>query len=95
MIARGATSAVSEGLRIPGIKHEPTQAVVRVSKATLLLLAGCGKRVPPWGTVTGVVTQEGKPLPTTLIMFSNREAGVEIVTVTDARWQVPQWTPPR
>ena len=50
----------------------------------LLLLAGCGKRVPPWGTVTGVVTQEGKPLPTTLIMFSNREAGVEIVTVTNA-----------
>jgi hypothetical protein len=49
----------------------------------LVVLAGCGQRLPPWGSVAGVVTQEGKPIERALVQFRNLKAGIEVLDVTD------------
>ena len=47
-------------------------------------LSGCGKPVEPWGGVAGVVLQRGKPADPAVVIFTNREKGVEITAPTDA-----------
>jgi hypothetical protein len=49
----------------------------------LTLVAGCGKQ-EPWGKVEGTVSFQGKPVETAIVLFSNRAAGVEMTTFTDA-----------
>ena len=51
----------------------------------LLPLLGCGKEVGPWGQVVGTISQDGKPVEPALVLFSNREAGVEMTAETDAQ----------
>lgn len=52
-----------------------------------LLLAiafvGCGKAQGPWGKVTGVVLNNGQPVEPAIVLFSNRDLGVEITAETD------------
>jgi hypothetical protein len=41
----------------------------------VLGFAGCGKREPPTGEVSGTVTYKGKPLPEGMITFFNADEG--------------------
>jgi len=50
----------------------------------LAALAGCGSREVPWGSVSGTITRDGQPVEPAWVLFSNREAGVEIMTEADA-----------
>jgi hypothetical protein len=46
---------------------------------------GCGRTASPWGSVTGTIAHKGKPVDAAIVLFSNRDAGVEITAETDAR----------
>ena len=48
-------------------------------------LLGCGKDAGNWGSVAGTITQNGKPVESAMVLFSNRDAGVEITAPTDAK----------
>ena len=49
-----------------------------------LAAIGCHEAQRPWGAVSGVVLQNGKPIEPAIVLFSNRELGVEITAETNA-----------
>lgn len=65
----------------------PTKLVVIRSTWCIiaaLALVGCQADEPPWGKVAGVVLQQGKPVEPAVVLFSNREIGVEMTAETTA-----------
>jgi hypothetical protein len=63
-----------------------TIRIIQLALGGLVLasLLGCGDRVGPWGTVTGVVSCQGQPVEPAIVLFSNRQIGVEMTAETDA-----------
>jgi hypothetical protein len=50
----------------------------------LLSLCGCGgKKIPPWGSLSGAVTLDGKPAKVVTVIFENRAKGVGMTATTD------------
>ena len=62
-------------------------ARITVCGMFLAMLLGCGKAEEPLGSVSGTVLQQGKPVNGALVLFSNREIGVESTATTDAGGQ--------
>lgn len=62
------------------------QSILRMTWCAIasLALVGCQDSECPWGAVSGVVRQNGKPAEPAIVLFSNREIGVEITAETDA-----------
>jgi hypothetical protein len=49
-----------------------------------LTLLGCQSDERPWGAVSGSVLRDGQPIEPVIVLFSNRELGVEITAETNA-----------
>ncbi|MCC9641278.1 carboxypeptidase-like regulatory domain-containing protein [Rhodopirellula sp. JC740] len=54
------------------------------SLAALALMTGCGSDLPPIGEVSGLVTQDGKPVEGVAIEFVPVEGGRPSMAVTDS-----------
>ncbi|MFG0265108.1 MAG: carboxypeptidase regulatory-like domain-containing protein [Rhodopirellula sp. JB055] len=52
--------------------------------AALTLVTGCGPDLPPIGEVSGVITQDGKPVEGVALEFVPEEGGRPSMAVTDA-----------
>jgi hypothetical protein len=49
-----------------------------------LASAGCGSSGPPMGTVSGVVTLDGKPMPKMMVVFVPKEGGQTSTATTNS-----------